>query len=1054
VALKIISSNRVETLQARLAQQLSAMPLTDPFATEIVVVPTFAMARWLNLRIAQQQGVAANIDYPQVSDWIWRLAATLLPDLPRRDPYARELLGWRVFALIPELLQRPAFADLENYLADDAAGIKRWQLAQRIADSFDRYQSYRTKTIHDWSRGKDDQWQAQLWRALLEKYGEQHRGASIARLIDLLQQNGSAAEIPQRISLFALSSMPPLYLEVLRSLAPKTELNLYLHSPSDQYWADLENEKQKSKRRLSAPQQQELFDAGNELLASWGRQGQVFQDMLLNQVSAESIDIELFARPAENSLLGQIQASMFSLDSMTSHFATDDSVSFHICHSAMRECQVLHDQILSMLQQDNSLNPEDILVMVPNIAAYAPYIEAVFHQPGGIHYNISDVSLADEHPLILAFMQLLKLADSRFTSGDILGLLDNESIRRRFEIDEQALAEIRRLVEQGRIRWGIDAGHKHDFDLPSTAGNTWQQARERFFAGFALAGEQLWHEIAPLPAPDETTAVAIGRFWHFFERLRTWRERLNRARVAADWQTLLIQLLDDFFVETDARESRLQQLRDAINGMQAAGSSELSPDLVFYLMQQLLRGSEKSGQLYSGGVTFCGMRPMRSIPFRVICVIGMNRSDFPRRDAHSDFEIMAHERAGGDPSKRDEDRYLMLETLLCAREKLYLSYTGRSLRDNSPLQPSVLLQELRDFIDTRFQQVDEDLPYSAALTRVHPMQVFSHAAFVAPESSYRRYWCNVAESLAIPAVEKSESWPNRVLAQTPIEEDIELAQLRRFLANPIAYFFRQRLGIYLEHDTTLADDETFDLSHLEQWQLRQQLAVDVLDGSEDSAQRLQAEGLLAHGHAGEFQIEKVKREDAEWLEAIACYRDFPASHRSFDLELETCGRLTGLIGGYFNGKGLLAYHGGRFRGRQLLVLWIDHLALCAASLSRPGENSRLLCRDRSWCLPQLEATEAQAQLADYCRLYREGMSRPLPVFPDASYVYASEPDRDKAMARALRPWHSDWGGSGDPTDPYIDLILRNGYELPIGNNEFGDYAQRLYGRLLERAEPT
>ena len=1053
MALKVISSNRVETLQARLARQLSTTPLENPFAPEMIVVPTFAMARWLNLRIAQQQGVAANIEYPLVSDWIWRLAADWLPDLPRQDPYARDILGWRVFASIPSLLRRPAFADLHSYLADDAAGIKRWQLAQRIADSFDRYQSYRPQTILDWSRGRDDQWQAQLWRALLENYGEQHRAASIARLIELLQQPGSAVEMPQRISLFALSSMPPLYLEVLRALAPLTELSLYLHSPSDQYWADLESEKQKSKRRLAAPQQQDLFDAGNELLASWGHQGQVFQDMLLNQVSAESIDVELFARPDENSLLGRIQASMFSLDPGPGQVAADDSVSFHICHSAMRECQVLHDQILSMLQQDDSLDPEDILVMVPNIAAYAPYIEAVF-QSGGIHFNMSDVSLADEHPLVQAFMQLLKLADSRFTSNDILGLLDNESIRQRFEIDERALDEIRRLVEQGHVRWGIDAGHKQDFDLPPTAGNTWQYARERFFAGFALAGEELWREIAPLPAPDETDAVAVGRFWHFFERLRTWRERLNRARDAGDWQILLMRLLDDFFVETDARESRLQQLRNAISGMHAAGSSELSPELVFYLMEQLVRGNEKSGQLYSGGITFCGMRPMRSIPFRIICVLGMNRNDFPRRDAPSDFEIMAQERAGGDPSKRNEDRYLMLETLLCARQRLYLSYTGRSLRDNSPLQPSVLLQELRDFVDTRFQHADEGLPFSAALTQVHPMQVFSHGAFIAPESSHRRYWCNVARRLISPAPEKKKSWPNRALLQSSIEDAIELAQLRHFVANPIAYFFRHRLGISLERDAALADDETFDLSHLEQWQIRQQLAADVLDGREDSAQRLQAEGFLAHGHAAEFQIEEINRADADWFEAIAGYRDFESGRRAFELELESGGRLDGTISGYFTNKGLMAYHGGRFRGRHLLVLWIDHLALSAAGLWRPGENSLLLCRDQNWRLPQLEATAARAQLVDYCQLYREGMSRPLPLLPDASYIYASEPDRDKALARAWRPWHNTWGSGGDPADPYIELILRNGYELPIGSNEFDACARRFYARLLELAEPA
>ena len=1051
MALSIISSNRVEILQSRLAQHLAAAPLTDPFVTETIVVPTFAMARWLNLQIAQQQGVAANIEYPQVGEWVWHMAAAVLTDLPSLDPYTRDALAWQIYSQLPELLERRAFASLEQYLADDRVGIKRWQLAQRIAGSFDRYQSYRPQTIREWSRGEDNQWQAQLWRSLIENRGLDHRVASITRLIEVLEQGPAPNILPQRVSLFALSSLPPLYLEVLRALAPRIELNLYLHSPSDQYWADLESEKQKSRRQLAAPRQQDLFDAGNELLASWGRQGQVFQDLLLNQVSAESIDIDLFARPGDDSLLNQIQRSIFTLESSPQPVEPDDSVSIHVCHSAMRECQVLQDHILSMLQQDPQLNPEEILVMVPDIAAYAPYIEAVF-QHERIACNISDVSLADEHPLVMAFLQLLKLPQSRFTSSEVLGLLDNQSIRQRFELDEQGLTEIRRLVDQGYTRWGIDAGHKAEFDLPPTAGNTWQQSRERFFAGYALADDTLWRGIAPLPACDDSDAITIGRFWHFFERLRSWRERLGRNRDATEWQVLLAQLLDDFFVETDVRESRLQQIRNAINQIQLAGQSEISPGLMHYLMSQWLQKNEQSGQLYSGGITFCGMRPMRSIPFKVICLLGLNRNDFPRREPHSDFEIMAVERKRGDPSNRDEDRYLMLETLLCARQRLYLSYTGRNLRDNSPLQPSVLVQELTDFIDTRFGKTGDDRPLSASLTRVYPMQVFSPDNFRAPSTSYRRYWCDVAGQMSPSRKTTDKSRSTQPLAPTRVMDGIDLERLRRFIANPIRYFFHQRLSIYLDRDEIPDDDETFDLSQLEQWRLRQYLAAATLSGREDDSSRLLAEGWLAHGHAAEAQVAKIRQDEAEWFDAIAQYRDIPSIRLSVEIDLEDNGRLAGSVANYFPGKGLMTYHGGSFSGRQLLVLWINHLALCAAGLWRPQETSLLLCRNQSWRLPQLDTATAQVQLADYCQLYKEGMAQPLPVFPDASYTWASEPDRSKALARTMRLWQNPWNTGGDSNSPYIELSLRDDFDLPIGSAEFDRYARRLYARLLESAE--
>ena len=1050
MALTIQSSNRVETLQACLARRLADAPPTDPFARELIVVPTFAMGRWLNLRLAQSHGVAANIDYPQPAAWVWRLAQDLLVDLPQQDPYSREAIGWRVYALLPGLLEQDAFGVLRGYLADDRNGIKRWQLAQRIAQSFDRYLAYRPQLIRDWSEGGERHWQACLWRALLADSGQLHRVAILARMIDRLRQPGAALPLPSRVSLFCLSTLPALYLEVVRELAAKVDLQMYLHCPSDQYWADLESEKRKSRRQLSHPGQGELFDAGNELLASWGRLGQVFQDQLLEQGADGATDIDLFSAPDGDSLLGQLQRSIFSLEAKFGLQSTDDSISLHVCHSAMRECEVLRDRLLDMLESDPTLNPEDILVMIPDIAGYAAYIEAVFQQQT-VPFNISDISLADEHPLVMTFLQLLELPGSRFTQSEILSLLDNEALRLRFEFDAAALAQIHRLVEQGHTRWGIDAKHKAALDLPATAGNTWQQLGERFFAGFALAGDDLWRGISPLAADDETGGVAIGRFWHFLDRLNLWRERLAAGRGASQWQSLLMQLLDDFFVESDPRESRLQQIRDAISQIGAAGDSEISPDLLAYLLQRLLKTSEQSGQLYSGGITFCGMRPMRSIPFQVICLLGMNHGDFPRRDPPSDFEIVAAEPRSGDPSRRLEDRYLMLETLLCARQKLYLSYTGRSLKDNSEIQPSVLVQELLDFIDTHFDAGGDATRPSTALTWVHPMQVFSAANFSAEGFSYSDYWCAVAQRIRTGGETAPRTWPRQALAASEHGESIDLAQLRRFVADPVQYFFRQRLGIYLQSEDLTEDDEPFELSGLDAWQIKARLAGDRLAGREDGIERLRAEGLLAHGHAADTQVERIRDDLAGALQSIDEYTGAAKQALPVKIEFDDGSRLEGSVVDFYPGKSLMVCHPGKFKGRYLLALWIDHLAICAVGAASESDfPSILITEDKCWRIPALTAGDARALLADCCALYRRGLELPLPVFPQTSYERARAKDRDKAVQSALRSWQNP-RATGDNTNAYLRLMLQAGYRLPFDDPEFDQYADRFYARLLDEA---
>ena len=708
----------------------------------------------------------------------------------------------------------------------------------------------------------------------------------------------------------------------------------------------------------------------------------------------------------------------------------------------MRECEVLVDELLAMLEADGELAPEDILVMVPDIATYAPYLEAVF-EGSPLGCNISDITLADEHPMLTSFLRLLELPDSRFSRSGILALLDDEVIARRFELDETGLESILRLVDRARTRWGLGPAHKIEMGLPPTPGNTWQQARERFFAGFALADESLWQDISPLPGWDEAEAGSLGRFWHFVDRLDHWRRRLAAPRSVAEWQTQLSRLLDEFFAESDARDSRLQQIRDAIGELSdLPRDSRISRELLLYLMTRWLRHREHQGQLYSGGITVCGMRPMRAIPFGVICLLGMNDRDFPRRDPPDELDFGSGDTAF-EPGRRDEDRYLMLETLLSARRRLYLSYTGRSLRDDNESRPSALLQELADFIRDRFHSAD-GAPLDAELYRLHPMQVFSPQNFQSPPTSYQVYWRKAAQALAAAGT-APRKWPDAALAPLP-SADIDLSLLRRFVRHPVQFFYQHRLGIYLERETEQLDDETFALDSLTRWELKRRLAEDLLEERPETEARLLAEGLLAHGQAGRAQIESERRELADWFESLGDFRGLRRERVRLDLRLPNDSSLAGSVDGYYPGRGLLHFEAGKLRGKHRLQTWIDHLALCAGGHLNDGETSLLLAVDRRRRYPALDADDALERLLDYCELLREGLGRPLPVLPDSSFAYASAADAERARSSAWSSWRNEYGGDG--RDAYLGLLLNAGFEPPIDEPDFAACAERLYADLL------
>jgi exodeoxyribonuclease V gamma subunit len=1056
MTLSIFSSNRVESLQQNLCLRLSKTTLADPLTSETIVVPTYAMARWLNLKIAQQQGIAANYDYPLPAAWIWQLAASVLERVPERDPLQREHSIWKIFALLPGMLKRPAFTSLQHYLLEDHSGIKRWQLAIRIAEVFERYQQYRPEMILAWCGGAGDDWQAHLWRALIVDHAQTHRVAVIKQMIDRLSSGVDASRLPERISLFAHSSLSPLFIQVVHALAQYIDVTLYQHSPTDQYWADLKNKKSLSKLRLENPSQAEYFETGNDLLASWGRQGQALQDLLLNQDGLPLCESESYQAPTGSTMLERIQQNIFNLDDRAEHPGVDSSLSIHVCHSAMRECQVLKDSLLAMLDKEPGLHCEDILVMVPEISRYAPYIEAVFrgNEKAGqpvLRWNLSDITLADEHPLVLTFLQLLKLPDSRFSRSEVLSYLDIDEICQRFDIDDTALADILSILEESRVRWGIDEAHKTSLGLPATQENTWHQARQRIFAGYAFGEIEYWDGIAPIAQVDAGRAQSLGKFWLLFERLDYWRKLLNTPCNTGEWQNRLNRMLDEFFVETTRQESRLQLIRDVIDDLNLAGNVIMTPALLLHWMELQLANREIQGQLFSGGVTFCGMRPMRSLPFKVICLLGMNDGVFPRRDNRIEFDAMANTWQPGDPSKSDEDRYLMLETLLCARQALYISYCGRSLKDNSDCQPSVLVRELLDFIDSQHgHEATSQQRFSDSLTTLHSMQAFAGKNYFPNSTSYDSYWCRIANRInqARENVETQTWVTNSIAGSTDDNVNINLNELHRFLQDPIKFFFNRRLKLWLTSHQESEDEETFSLDALEKWGIKQYIAGDLMRGRETSTQELQAQGRLPHGYAAYAGLEAIQSEIKPLLMPLQDYRGATALTRSIDCLLDDKLRLSGQVGNYFPGKGLMHFSSSSLKGKHLLALWLDHLVLCASEQFEQNDSSLLIMRDTNLRFEYLNAQIACDQLRVYSELYFLGLCYPLPVFPQASYAWGCADDPEKALKTARNKWHGSDYSAGDKDNAYVKLALRGNLQDPIGSDEFCALAQQLYANAL------
>ena len=1028
--LRLYQSNRLELLSQRLAQLLSE-PIASPLQAETLVVQHPGMARWLSLEIARQTGICANIRYLLPAALVWELFGEFLPDVPPHNRFEPSLLAWRIHQLLGDLGEEEVFEPLRHYL-QSADETGRFQLAERLAGVFDRYLVYRPDWILKWETDQTaesgDEWQAELWRRLSAP--DEPHWVSLQRELDACVGEPPGS-LPSRLFLIGVPTLSPGYLSIIRWLAQWIDIHLLLLNPCEAHWADIVEAKELARRELAADGSELYLDLGNPLLASLGRQGRDFF-AAVNEFDPGSE--EWFADPGEASLLSRLQSQILRLEMpQPSVFdSSDGSILFQVCHSPMREVEVLYDQLLGLFERLSDLQASEILVMAPDIDAYAPLIEAVFSQPGdrpSIPYTLSDLGRGGENRLVTAFLGLLELPGSRFGVNQLLELLEVPSVAGRFGLDETALEQLTEWIAAANIRWGEDGASKRRFGLPPEPRNSWRSGLERLLLGYAMhSGEGLWEGVAPLDAVEGTQAPWLGGLLSFCEALFALEPRLSGSRRVSDWYDLLLELLEQFFLEDPGPQQPVQELRSAISQLrdqaeQAGFTGEVSLKLVRQRLAEAYSRPSIQGFL-GAGVNFCALAPMRSLPFRVICLLGMNEGEFPREPALPGFDLMARRFRFGDRSRRADDRYLFLELLISARELLYISHVGRNIRDNSVLPPSVLVDELRDYLA---QQIGEQ--GLEEITFHHPLQPFG-CAYFRGDSGLFSYSATMRECAGLAGRGGLDARPliESPLADAEQQTDlIELDDLLGFFTNPASAFAQRRLGLRLESAYAMLEErEPFRIERFEAEEMEMSLVSALLAGStaEECLLEFEARGALPHGNPGRLAFRRLQHSAQRLVEEIAAM-GLGAQLPPLSLEaLQDGFPLSGLLGGV-RPEGQFSYSTGAFHPFRKLNLWIRHLLLNL--LRPPGVDpiSSWLEQGGGGCFTPVD--DPADHLGRLLVSYRRGMLEPLHFYPGTSWAYVEklyqQQDPEAAMLAAERKWLGSEQFPGDFSKPYNHLLM-------------------------------
>ncbi|MET9212920.1 MULTISPECIES: exodeoxyribonuclease V subunit gamma [unclassified Nocardia] len=1057
-------AERADALADGLGRVLGDVP-ADPFTTEVVAVPAKGVERWLAQRLSgvlgvagAGDGVAANIAFPAPTALVAEVLSAASGVAPADDPWVGQRLVWTLLGVIDEVAGEPWAAVLARHLGLPGAGHRvgrRYATAAHLAALFDSYAAQRPQLILDWAAGADTDgaggpvpddltWQPLLWRALRAAVGSPSPAERLAAACARLRAEPDSVDLPERISVFGLTRLPADQLAVLIALAEHRDVHLWLAHPSPAMWTAL------SAGGAGAPVLPRAADdtadlVHHPLLSGLARDVRELQQRL-NPVLHSTIHLP--GEPADTTLLGTVQAAIRA-DRVPAPGATaDGTVELHACHGPARQVEVLRDLLLTAFAADPDLQPRDVLIMCPDVEAYAPLVRAAFgHRGAGavdlpvegehpahqLRVRLADRGRAVTNPMLAVVIELLDLADGRVTVTQVLDLAASETVRRRCGFDDDDIERLREWAAESGARWGIGQRQREAFGLADFAQNTLNAAVDRILLGVTAdeSGDD-WLDLAlPLDDVDSNDVDLAGRFAEFVDRLAVCLRDLRGPRPAAEWTTVLLRAVDLLTDVPDAHSwIRTEARREIVAATEHAGETPLRLADVAVLLTGRLAGGPGRANFRTGELTVCTLVPMRSVPHRVVILLGLDDDVFPRPGTVDGDDLLARDPLVGERDARSEDRQLLLDAIMAAGERLLVLHTGADPVTGAARPPAVPVAELLDVLAAHVGPDALD-----AVHVRHPLQAFDRRNF-APERP--RSFDTVALAGARAAARPARPRPPLLTEPLPPvpQADVALAELIAFAEHPVRAFLWQRLGLRVpEEAEDIAEQLPIELDGLAKWDLGERMLSARLTGADPAGLRAAEwrRGTLPPFAFGGAVLDEVEG-TVDTLVRTA-QPDYEASPRAVDIALDLGnGRTLAGTVPEVRGETLVRTTYSRLAPKHRLAAWVSLLALAATedrswraiSTGRGQFRSRPVARS---VIVAPEAPAALAVLRDLVRLRDEGLCEPLPVAPAATAAYAERRFRGDGVADALlAAEHAFDGGPngpdkfGDHTDRYLRYV--------------------------------
>lgn len=1042
----LTKSHNLKILSGALAEKLTEEAPGDPFISQKIIVPNLDTARWFKLFAAEKSGIAANLECMLPAEWLWRQIRKIYPDLPDLLPSDLQPMKWSLFQLLSDADVREKFDVLNRYVQNQPAERREqalFQLAGQIASVFDEYLVYRPEMILQWQNGRsgkgDEKWQSELWRLLNNSWKTSGNDAwkNRAELFDEVLTSLSNQELETDDSLFVLNPglLPMPIVKMLKIIGMQSDLFIYQIEPS-----------------------KEAIKNGNELIQVFGRESESVHEVISSLAPDETVN--LHSEISGNRPLHQIQSDILNGNSIREISETEgeiQGIEIRSCHSPLREIEVLHQFLLEKFEEDETLHPDDILVATPDLETYRPYIKAVFDQAENnlpqIPYNAGYSARHSDVGVERALLRLLDLVDSRFECSRVMDLFMMKPVYQSFGVSETDCHKLKRWIGENHVVWGLDANHRKEFDQPPEQLQTWSSAIRRGWFGNLLGGEEgdIANDVLLYQSIRTTNEQQIwAAFSNYLHQLDKMRNVIKQKKSCPDWADWLTRRVESLFDDISLGSVEGQNIKRTIGKIhEQADAAEVENEIPFSLFRNeltsMLEHHQASGALFTNGVTFSSMVPVRSIPFKIIALIGLNQNNFPRKQVTPDFDLMAQNPLPGERNRKNEDRNLFLESIMAASEIHYCSYIGQSPVDNEEIPPSTIVSEWADMLSKATGTDTTDIIQKEALSGFSPTNFES-------KKSYSELYFQTAKNVLHDEDASSGLKLDQAIPVDESEEPIQVEDLIRFIGNPIRWFLQKRFEVSLRDPGQ--EKKEFDLDGLELHILFQRVFGWVINEIPDHQiqKYLVESGSVPVGWAGQRKILDIKTNVKRAISEIRNFGITPGvSIKEISLQLKYAD-IEGSLISYSNEQFVDVSPSG-FSGTTAIRSWVQHL-FAQASHTFSKKNS-ILFSDLKKGEPQIRVfkpvEDPETILKDLIDLYQQGQTEPQQFFPKTLFTFEDRErsNRSDAYKKAATTFEGGWH-RGEREDRFIQMML--GTEASFQNNFIQKRYRQIIARMMDHME--